>query len=267
MVVYGKGRFELIIDSHLHLNLRENRDEAAEKLLHDFKLVGIERSCLMRRGGGFGYLYCTEEDTVNDAEDAVYVIKRYPNTFYYMSWINGILPVDFLHGFIKKYIVNGPLTGVKMTSTIKASDRRLEDFAALLEKYDIPLLYHCWYKTVGKKTFESDPKDITCLARKFPELRILCAHLTGCRYRGIQEIKSCPNVFVDTSGSQPENGYLEYGIRELGADRILFGSDGPGRDFATQLARIDSIDMDEETRDKILYKNSLKFFEGGGSCA
>ena len=58
--------------------------------------------------------------------------------------------------------------------------------------------------------------------------------------------------------------FLEYAIDELGADRILFGSDFDIRDIATQLGRIYSVDMDDKTREKILSGNALKFFTKGG---
>jgi predicted TIM-barrel fold metal-dependent hydrolase len=103
------------------------------------------------------------------------------------------------------------------------------------------------------------------MARKHPSLRILMAHLTGAKLRGIQDIKALPNVYLDTSGSQPEDGYLERAIEELGADRVLFGSDYPIRAFSTQLARIDSVSMSQEDREKVLYRNALRFFRKGGA--
>lgn len=161
-------------------------------------------------------------------------------------------------------MVNGSIDGVKLSIQMNARDERLEPLAAYLQEHDIPVLFHSWYKTVNKYRYESDPLDIVDLACRFPELRILMAHLTGCKKRGVQDIKKYENIFIDTSGSQPEDGYLEYAIDELGADRIVFGSDFPGRDIGTQLGRIYSVDMDDEMRNKILYKNAESFFTKGG---
>ncbi|MBT7300869.1 MAG: amidohydrolase family protein, partial [Victivallales bacterium] len=46
-------------------------------------------------------------------------------------------------------------------------------------------------------------------------------------------------------------------LARLGADRILFGSDVPGRDFAVQLGRIHGVAMPDEDRDKILRGNAV----------
>jgi hypothetical protein len=44
-------------------------------------------------------------------------------------------------------------------------------------------------------------------------------------------------------------------VRELGAERILYGSDCGGRSFASQLAKVVSAEIPEEARRKILGAN------------
>ena len=47
---------------------------------------------------------------------------------------------------------------------------------------------------------------------------------------------------------------------EIGADRILFGTDSPLYFAAMQRARIDYADISVEDKKKILYGNALKLF-------
>lgn len=258
----------MIIDSHLHFDLRvKDKDKAIQELLHEFNIVGINKACIMPRVRNIKedltYLYASEDDLIECTNEACDVLKKYPGLFYHMVHMNPILPINFLKDFVKKYILEGLVTGVKLTIQMNASDSRLEPFLSFLEENDVPLLFHCWYKTVQKYRYESDPKDIVCIAEKFPSLRILTAHVTGCRFRGIQDIKKYPNILIDTSGSQPEDGFIKYALDNLGPDRVLFGSDYPGRDIATQLARIDSVDIEPNVKEKVLYKNAINFFEGG----
>lgn len=258
----------MIIDSHIHFDFKvKNKEQAIDGLLHEFELVGVNKSCIMpfigNIGNGLEYFYASKEDITKCTDEACVILEKYPGKFYHMVYMNSILPIDFLKAFVKKYILEGPVTGIKLTIQMKASDPRLEPFLSLLEENDIPLLFHCWYKTVQKYRYESDPKDIVCMAEKFPSLRVLVAHVTGCRFRGAQDIRKYPNLLIDTSGSQPEDGFIEYALNNLGPDRVLFGSDYPGRDIATQLARVYSINMDPNVREKVLYKNAIKFFEGG----
>jgi len=44
-------------------------------------------------------------------------------------------------------------------------------------------------------------------------------------------------------------------VKELGADRVLYGSDAGGRSFASQLAKVKDADVTEEAKKKILGEN------------
>ncbi|NLC45401.1 MAG: amidohydrolase family protein [Clostridiales bacterium] len=256
----------MIIDSHLHFNLSgKDKEQAVEGLLRDLAIVGVDKTCLMPHTNttGIGHLYSSRDEIIQSTEDACRSLEKHLEDLYILVWLNPLLPFDFLKGFVKDYIINGPVTGVKLSIQMNATDTRLDPLLTLLEENDIPLLFHCWYKTVQKYRYESDPRDMACIAKKHPSLRVLVAHLTGCGFRGVQDIRKYPNLFLDTCGSQPEDGLLQYALDNLGSDRILFGSDYPGRDIASQLGRIDSVDMSLEDREKILYKNAIQFFEGG----
>lgn len=257
----------MIIDSHLHLLFtRKNRWEPlVEKTLHHMRSVGIDKTCLMPHPQFAGNIYPNQADMTFQAETLAEITKAHPDLFLPLLFINPSLPSEFTLELMEKHIVKGNLIGAKFHISMIADDERYEPIYAFLERHDIPLLFHSWYKTVQRTTFESTPADIARMARKHPSLRILMAHLTGAKLRGIQDIKALPNVYLDTSGSQPEDGYLERAIEELGADRVLFGSDYPIRAFSTQLARIDSVSMSQEDREKVLYRNALRFFRKGGA--
>jgi hypothetical protein len=81
------------------------------------------------------------------------------------------------------------------------------------------------------------------------------AHLNGVRERGIQDIADCPNVYIDTSGGEPESALIEYAIQVIGAERIVYGSDAPIRDFAVQLGKVLGANLTREQYEGILWKN------------
>ena len=84
------------------------------------------------------------------------------------------------------------------------------------------------------------------------------AHLNGCGVRGILDIQDLPNVYMDTSGSQPDAGFIEYAVAKIGAERILFGSDVPIRDYATQLAKVTGAAIPAEAKELILGANAAR---------
>jgi predicted TIM-barrel fold metal-dependent hydrolase len=119
------------------------------------------------------------------------------------------------------------------------------------------VLQHAWSMTrIRQRRFHSDPEDVATLARRFPNVRIIMAHLTGCGVRGVLAVKPCDNLVVDTSGAAPEEGIVEFAVEQLGADRVLYGSDVPVRDFAVALARVTGARLAAAAKRKILHDNA-----------
>ena len=73
---------------------------------------------------------------------------------------------------------------------------------------------------------------------------------------GVDCVADCPNVAVDTSGFDPETGSIEYAVAKLGADRVLYGSDSPGRDVLCQIGKVVAADIPERDRLQILHSNA-----------
>ena len=69
------------------------------------------------------------------------------------------------------------------------------------------------------------------------------------------------NMFVDTSSSASIGaGLIEWAVGELGAERILFGSDSPLYHIACQKARIVYADIEDAAKQAILYDNAARLF-------
>jgi predicted TIM-barrel fold metal-dependent hydrolase len=59
------------------------------------------------------------------------------------------------------------------------------------------------------------------------------------------------NILVETSGFDPTAGFIEMAVRELGAERIVFGSHFPGRSIGTQLGKTLSAKLSGRARELI----------------
>jgi uncharacterized protein len=97
--------------------------------------------------------------------------------------------------------------------------------------------------------------DLAELAGRHPDTPLICGHTGGNREIGIRTIRQHKNVFIDTAGSDPTAGFVEMAVRELGADRIIYGSDVGGRSFASQIGKVASADIPEADRQKIFRGN------------
>ena len=83
----------------------------------------------------------------------------------------------------------------------------------------------------------------------------ICGHTGGNWEIGIRAIRDCKNVYADLCGSDPTSGYTEMAVRELGAARVLYGSDAGGRSFASQLAKVYGAHIPESAKRMILGEN------------
>ncbi|HBN86403.1 MAG TPA: hypothetical protein DDZ89_21480 [Clostridiales bacterium] len=247
----------MIIDCHWHVYF-DHYEKNIEKSINDLKRCHIDKCALMFYQG----LYQKDEDLQLQGQALREVMKVHKDHFVPFLVIDPNVDFGIIKEGVEEYLLKGPAVAVKIHHSMKVDRKKFEPVADLLSLHGIPVLIHCWYKTVQEYENESDPSNIANLAAKFPDLNIIMAHITGCGYRGLQDVAKYPNVYVDTSGSQPEDGFFQYGLDLLGAKRILFGSDFPGRDPATQLGRIYSVDMCEDDRKLILGGNAVRLLGG-----
>jgi predicted TIM-barrel fold metal-dependent hydrolase len=85
-------------------------------------------------------------------------------------------------------------------------------------------------------------------------------------FKRIDTVAKNPNFYLDTSGYGHDRvGILEYAVKTIGPDRVLFGSDFTINDPGTVIARIRNSFLSEEEKKKILAGNLnglLKKFQG-----
>jgi hypothetical protein len=111
----------------------------------------------------------------------------------------------------------------------------------------------------------SVPEEFVPFANALPELKLILAHLghmdVGDITHQVRAIQSSRhrNLYVDTSSSKSLlPGLIEWAVREIGAERILFGSDTPLYFSAMQRARIDRAEIPLADRIKILSENARR---------
>lgn len=118
------------------------------------------------------------------------------------------------------------------------------------------------------------PEAFLAFANRHPRVRLLLAHLgNGGGDRQRVDLQVCAiraathhNVWVDTSSARSIlPGLLEWAVAQVGADRLLFGSDTPLYHVAMQRARIEAAGISDEAKQRILRDNAIAFFGLAGS--
>ncbi|MCI0664133.1 MAG: amidohydrolase family protein [Acidobacteria bacterium] len=115
----------------------------------------------------------------------------------------------------------------------------------------------------------STTSEMRHLSEKFPDARIVFPHLGSNRndiFERIEIIAKNKNACIELSGSGIERvGILEKAVKEIGADRVLYGSDFTINDPAAVIARVRNAFLTAEDREKILFRNVERLLANAGT--
>ena len=246
-----------IIDVHTHPVFREAKppEPGAAEVIRCARAHGIVH--LVALGDVLAYGRLPTEAQIRAINDeTASLIRRHPGFVTGFCYLNPVLGERAVRREIERCAALG-FRGLKLEIANNAADRRMRPLMTEAERLGWPVLQHAWSMTkIRQRRFHTDPEDVATLARRHPGVRIIMAHLTGCGIRGVLAVKACGNVFVDTSGAAPEAGIVEFAVEHLGADRVLYGSDAPIRDFGVAIARVTGSPLDAGTKRKILFDNA-----------
>lgn len=109
----------------------------------------------------------------------------------------------------------------------------------------------------------SIPEDFADIAKRYPEAMFQYAHTGGgpdWEY-ACKVLKNCPNVYVDISGSNNEENMINFAVKELGEDRVLFGTDNM---YFQGVANVVSSNLTEVQKRKIFFDNYNSILKKGG---
>lgn len=156
---------------------------------------------------------------------------------------------------IDRCVRDGPMIGLKLWVAERCDSARADELVRRAQELKAVVFQHTWIKTGGNLPGESTPMDLAALAARHPEATFICGHTGGQWEIGVRAVRALPNVAVDLGGGDPTAGFVETAVRELGAERVLYGSDAPGRSYASQLAKVFGANVTESERALILGEN------------
>ena len=195
-------------------------------------------------------------------------LQRWSNLLMGMIQLNAA-DVSASMDAIERWIVDGPMVGAYFRGggpgSVVCTDPRSRKLAERLVEIDAVIMQHTWYKTGGKDSDgESTPAEVAEVAREYPEHTFICAHAGGEWEKGIRAIRDVENVAIETSGFDATAGFIEMAVREMGADRIIFGSHLPSRSLGTELSKVLSAGLGDVELKKVLGENFRKLIRRSG---
>jgi predicted TIM-barrel fold metal-dependent hydrolase len=245
-----------VIDCHAHLAHHSASDyrQRDSKLIDAADKLGIDQLCcsmLTPRRPATAEGFCQCNAGVAEA------MERFPGRVLGYCYVNpgcGAEALDEIH----RCIEDRGFIGVKLYNEHRCTDPVVFPIVELTIELGVPILHHAGhghYPFPGQPNI-SDGGHLAELGRRYPEARLICAHIGG---GGdwewtIKALRHATNVFLDTSGSVTDEGIIEMAAEILGSDRLLFGCD---MSMTAGVGKIRAARLSDEDKRKILGGNLI----------
>ena len=258
----------MIIDAHAHLGRSPQfhfPDITVERMLRVMDSLQIERTvcthlAMLYGAWDLGYRESLQAHRETGGRILLYAV--------YDPWqAQGL-------AFVERCLDQEGFVGIKIHPSIHAcyaDDQRYDAVWQFAANRKLPILTHSWALSEQNPAQKfSFPSRFERFAAAYPEVTLILGHAGG-RWHGHQAAAALAqryaNVMVDTSGDCYTWGLIEYLAHEVGADRVLFGSDLTWIDPRTQLGMILDADVPTAAKQKILSENAARVFSLSSTCS
>ena len=238
-----------------------------ERSMHAFELGQFEKACYFAHVGigttkdvELEKLLCGQPGLVTDPLD------RWPDLLIGMIQLNANdVPASL--DALNRWLRDGPMRGVYFAGggpgALSCTHPSIPPLVKRIAELGGVIMQHTWFVTGGKTNpGMTTPAELVELAKRFPQQQFICAHAGGEWEQGIRAIRDSPNILIETSGFDATAGFIEMAVRELGAERVIFGSHLPSRSLGTELAKVTAAEISEKAKKQILGENFRRLLVG-----
>lgn len=253
-VAYRTSEHDAIWDMHCHFSgvNGDTVEQRTAQLLEYADRMHVERLIFFM---GWPWSHTPEPAEFRRQNDQVLrVLERWPDRVLGFAYLNATFPEESL-AEIQRCIHDGPMVGIKLWVGRRCNTEDIDPIIRRCGELNALVFQHTYLKITGNLPGESTPQDLAEVAERNPEVPLICGHTGADWTLGIRTVRKFPNISVGISGSDPAAGFVEMAVRELGAERVIYGSDIGGRSFASQLAKVYGADITEAQRIAILGGN------------
>lgn len=259
----------LAIDGHCHLGMMKAvrhgiRGCSAEELLTRMERNGIDMTVVCHLTSPLW-----EREEIRQANDVVLdAVSAYPNRLAGVCVVNP-KHREFAEQEARRCLALG-MRGIKVHPVqhgfYSISGSIMDPIMKIAAEFGVPVVTHSDFNAHC-----CSPYEVAHLAARFPNVTVVMLHM-GMDPEAMIHIpdivRQVPNVVLDTS-STPDFPFLVYAnpVRQLGANRVMFGSDGPVVSAEANLAKLaaaeELLGLTKEEKRRILGANAAAVYKLG----
>lgn len=139
-------------------------------------------------------------------------------------------------------------------------DKKMDPLYEAMQAFQLPVTIHAGWDPVSPDTVHTPPKNLAKIARRFPHLPIIAAHLGGMETceEAEEYLLGLENVYLDVSMSYLfcELEQAKRMILKHGTDRVLFASDCPWSLPADQIDFMNRMNLPDHIMEDINWRNA-----------
>lgn len=240
----------MIIDGHIHAGFwssgmflgRGSSFEEMEKCLEDCAIDGA---------------ILTSTDKRDNAAVAAFIAGDTAKRYWLFPWLNPAVAEDLEYARTNRSAIHG----IKLHPScdkIRVNDPRTEPILHFARDEGLPVMVHC-----GRWQKMSSYRYALEMAAKYPGIRFVLSHMGGdtaeLEIATMESIAGAglKNVLLGIEGVR-EYWAVQKAVDDLGADRVLFGSDFPLGHPLMYMGVVNALRLEPEQKDLIMGGNALR---------
>jgi hypothetical protein len=237
----------MIIDCHCHAGKGDgltgpwDTDASLKNYLERALEEGIERTAI----------FATFHSDYRAANrEVAKIVASLPNRLYGFAFVHPERDRGRVYEMVKEAVLQYGFCGIKVHNHDGRITREICEVAA---NFSLPVLYD----VMGEVSI------VELLAQEYPQVSFIIPHLGSfaddwkSQLALIDHLVRHSNIYTDTAGVRRFD-LLEQALHRAGAEKILFGSDGPWLHPGVELAKIYALNLPEATEELILSRNFLR---------
>lgn len=238
----------MIIDSHTHVQRTSGFwDSPPERIISLMDKAGIEKSVIM-----------TYADSPALVEYIFESVNKFPDRLMGYTRLDPSSGEDACR-VLEHSVKNLGMKGLKLHPVGNLVHPSADVSVKLIQtaaNLGVPTLFHC-----GDEEFTL-PLQIAAAAEKCPDARIILGHMGGYFHveDAILAAEKYDNIFLETSAMPYPEKILE-AVKRIGADRVLFASDGPGCPPDLELAKVRMAGLSPREENLVLCDNIVRLLK------